>query len=221
MMALTSLPPIVPPFTSTPRARSQARSTTPAGSWLNAGPMRGRSGDSIAEDDVDRHPSISGLIPVGSTSHLPLRGKKSQSVRSHTSRTQASINQFNIPSTTSIPRSISPMVSSRPASQSQPHSPRTAPAPIAGVVSTRFQGFPAPTPIQSNSSPNISIFSNRYSGNPHDGGDSDDEEDAPRQYTLVENDWRGGHVVDPGPDVFKKGGKWGQLKGAIGHIGRR
>jgi hypothetical protein len=68
------------------------------------------------------------------------------------------------------------------------------------------------------SSPYVSIFSTRYSGGPHDGDESDDEETGARDYTVIENDWRGGHVV--GPEPFRRG-RWDSLKGAINHLGRR
>jgi hypothetical protein len=47
-------------------------------------------------------------------------------------------------------------------------------------------------------SPFVSIFSSRYSGHPHDGGESDDTDEEPQRYTVIENDWRGGHVVGAG-----------------------
>lgn len=102
------------------------------------------------------------------------------------------------------------------------------PAPIADVISARYAGImspppnvPQPPPLPTNS-PYISIFHNRYSGNPHDGDDSDDDEQAPAQFTVVENDWR----KDKGPGgegtggEFERKGKWGTFKGAMSHIGR-
>ncbi|RXK41578.1 hypothetical protein M231_01077 [Tremella mesenterica] len=46
-------------------------------------------------------------------------------------------------------------------------------------------------------SPHVSTFSTRYTRGPHDDVDSDDSESEPRGYTVIENDWRGGHVVRP------------------------
>jgi len=66
----------------------------------------------------------------------------------------------------------------------------------------------------------ISVFSNRYSAHPHDGDDSDDEEHGQTNYTVIENDWRGGHVVDNEGFKLQKG-KWGQFKGALGKVGVR
>jgi hypothetical protein len=99
----------------------------------------------------------------------------------------------------------------------------SAPAPIADVINTRFSGMPAPPPAPPMSaSPYVSIFSSRYSGHPHDGGDSDDTDSEPQRYTVIENDWRGGHIVDKKIDhEGLKRNKWGQLKGAIGHLGRK
>jgi len=75
-------------------------------------------------------------------------------------------------------------------------------------------------PINSpQSSQYISVFSNRYSAHPHDGDDSDDEEHGQTSYTVIENDWRGGHVIDS--EGFKKAGRWGHFKDAIGKVGRR
>ena len=70
----------------------------------------------------------------------------------------------------------------------------------------------------------------RYTGTPHDGDDSDDEEAAAKatRYTVIENDWRGGRIVQPIQEVeyeggvaSRRGGKWGQIRGAIGKVGRR
>ncbi|WRT67747.1 uncharacterized protein IL334_004719 [Kwoniella shivajii] len=120
------------------------------------------------------------------------------------------------------------------------------PAPIADIVSTRFQGLsssPKSNPMSSASSasgvatstanaitagghghghahththahghgpghghnnplgvsPYVSIFSNRYQPKfPLNDDDSDDEMDNNREYTVIENDWRGGHIVKPG-----------------------
>ncbi|WWD04900.1 hypothetical protein V865_002971 [Kwoniella europaea PYCC6329] len=112
----------------------------------------------------------------------------------------------------------------------------STPAPIADILSTRYQGINPPSsstvgiggvskyntapvgsstssylnttskPISGNSSstnpnpmgisPYVSIFSNRYQPKvPLNDDDSDDENDNTREYTVIENDWRGGHVV--------------------------
>jgi hypothetical protein len=92
--------------------------------------------------------------------------------------------------------------------------------------------MPAPPPAPPiSASPYVSIFSSRYSGAPHDGGDSDESDNGeggsagvgttpsgPR-YTVIENDWRGGHIINYDGE-FKRN-KWGQIKGAIGHLGRK
>lgn len=83
-----------------------------------------------------------------------------------------------------------------------------------------MQAPPAAPPMSA--SPYVSIFSSRYSGHPHDGGDSDDSDSEPQRYTVIENDWRGGHIVDNKIDADGlKRNKWGQFKGAIGHLGRK
>lgn len=66
-------------------------------------------------------------------------------------------------------------------------------------------------------SPHVSVFSSRYSGAPHDGDESDDSDAEPQTYTVIENDWRGGHVVNP--DAWKKERKWGV--GGLKAMGRK
>jgi hypothetical protein len=98
------------------------------------------------------------------------------------------------------------------------------PPPIADIVNTRFSGLPmAPPAPPMSASPYVSIFSSRYSGHPHDGGDSDDTDSEPQRYTVVENDWRGTakDKLDKIDHEGMKRNKWGQLKGAIGHLGRK
>nr|ODO01025.1 hypothetical protein L204_01750 [Cryptococcus depauperatus CBS 7855] len=41
----------------------------------------------------------------------------------------------------------------------------------------------------------VSIFSHRFSNIPLNDDDSDDEEQECRPYTIIENDWRGGHII--------------------------
>ncbi|CAD6570910.1 MAG: hypothetical protein TREMPRED_000061 [Tremellales sp. Tagirdzhanova-0007] len=220
MVALTAKPPLPPPSTSSSRVRSRAaRPGHVSETWLNAGPSQRRSSENNIEPEQESHPDISGPMPMVSPALFPSRVKQLSSIRTTTSRMQASHSQYASPSSYSVARSNSPNVPSRLGNQPQPHSPSTAPAPIADVVSARFQGFPPPISSQSITSPHISIFSSRYSGHPRDGGESDDDEQGSSQYTLIENDWRGGHIVRP--DGVKKEGKWGQIKGAIGQIGRR
>jgi hypothetical protein len=99
---------------------------------------------------------------------------------------------------------------------------KTHPPPIADVVNARFSGMPAPPPAPPMSaSPYVSIFSSRYSGHPHDGGDSDDSDSEPQRYTVVENGWAAAHKADKVDHEGAKRNKWGQLKGAIGHLGRK
>jgi hypothetical protein len=110
-------------------------------------------------------------------------------------------------------------------------------APIAGHPSTA--NFPAKSPSSYSASalspntnvrpttqahtgapgtsPYVSTFSNRLAV-PHDGGESDESEPEGRGYTVIENDWRGGHVVQQ-QEPFRRG-RWNSLKGAI-HIGRK
>ncbi|OCF42051.1 hypothetical protein I317_04137 [Kwoniella heveanensis CBS 569] len=70
-------------------------------------------------------------------------------------------------------------------------------------------------------SPYVSIFSHRYAATPLNEDDSDDEEQERREYTVIENDWRGGHVVRPdelGLTTSSEGkkGKWGLKKMGLG-----
>ena len=105
--------------------------------------------------------------------------------------------------------------------RSKTHPP---PPPIADIHNARFAGITSPPPQPPMSaSPYVSIFSSKYSGAPHDGGDSDDTDTEPTRYTVIENDWRGGHVVKDQPisDKDLKRNKWGQIKGAIEHLGRK
>jgi len=112
------------------------------------------------------------------------------------------------------------------------------PAPIAGVISTRYQGLPPPSISGvsiGGSGGHISIFSSRYAGSPRDGDDSDDSGEEGARYTLVENEWRGpaggkrgvvgmpivaGGEVGMGSDGLKKPGWGGKIRGKM-HMGRK
>ncbi|WVQ65750.1 uncharacterized protein L199_003928 [Kwoniella botswanensis] len=142
----------------------------------------------------------------------------------------------------------------------------TTPAPIADILSTRYQGINPPSsstvgiggvskyntapvgsstssylnttskPISGNSSstnsnpmgisPYVSIFSNRYQPKvPLNDDDSDDENDNTREYTVIENDWRGGHVVRPDElglgSSTGSGSEGGKKKWGLKRLGRK
>ena len=238
LTALTSPPPLSSGASahSSHRHRHRTRSpmASPNESWLNAGPSH--AADLGVDDSVDQHPAISSPQPVATPSHRSGR-KPSLPVgmvaRQPSSKPSSMIGPSLLRSTHSL-SPINSRVGSASFSGVTPLNFGISPSRFAGLSSPPMQslgsvgavaarspsitsgfstgGAGAGASTLSSGSPYISIFSNRFTG-PHDGDDSDDEEGTPQQYTLIENDWMGGHVVDP--DGLEKRKKWGQLKGAF------
>ena len=214
MTALTSLPPAFPSSLASNRSSSSMRQRAASSeSWLTAGAQRRQL--SSAEAERDKHPNISGPLPLKSSDSIYTSSFSLGKGRAK-SHTVGSIRSASYKSAQIAP-SLSP-------SRAVSHSSTKPPAPIADVVSARYAGMSPPPnvpqpPRLDPTSPHRSIFSyTRYSGQPHDGDDSDDNEVANQGLTVVENDW-GGRVIPE--DTFERKGRWGQLKGAIGKVGHR
>ncbi|WVQ96703.1 hypothetical protein IAU59_003810 [Kwoniella sp. CBS 9459] len=190
------------------------------------------------DDDSTRYPHISGPMPVASNPVTGQRPRKS-SAGSHHGHGRAQ----------TAPHPTSKFV--LPLASSSMSTATSGPTPIADILSTRFQGLsttptasslntPGLPPHQSRSasggksaqatltgagfgkdSPYVSIFSHRYAATPLNEDESDDEEQERREYTVIENDWRGGHIVRPdelGLSTGNEGkkGKWGLKKMSLG-----
>jgi hypothetical protein len=218
MAALTALPPTFSPALSSPAPRGARPRAGSNDSWLTAGPSQRRP-STLLEPEMDRYPNTSTPQPVKSND---------SALRNHRKPGSAGQLAGSMRSSTYVSSKVAPSIASTPSMTRSSVSTRSrapAPAPIADVISTRYAGMspppnvPQPPRLDSNS-PYISIFSHRYSGHPLDGDDSDDEEQQPQALTVIENDWRGGKVLG-GDDLLERKGRWGQLKGAIGHLGHR
>ena len=216
---------------------ARARSVVSTEAWKNAGPSNVDDEDAEAEDVVDLHPDISSPLPMVSTSLIPTRpagrkasmppsvhqpGSKPSSLAPSVIRSTRSLSLSPIPSRLTasgsfgIPNPINE-VSARYGGISQPMQSLGSVGAVAAAGRSASLMGRSPSILSHGSgmsgSPYVSIFSNRFSA-PGDGDDSDDEEQQEQNYTLIENDWRGGHVVDP--ESFEKKKKWGHLKGAFG-----
>jgi hypothetical protein len=217
MAALTSIPSggAAHPASSSTSTRSgrQQRAVTTGSHWSTAGSAYHEHDD---EED-DRLPNLPESIPV--LSLIPPRPQSK--------KPPSSLSRARSPSTHSSARPLSPRLHSHSASYAnltRTSTINTIPTPIAGVMSTRYQGLPPPTALGPNAPGYISIFSSRYAGNPRDGDDSDDSGEEGARYTLVENDRRGGLPtggVGMGNEGLKKPGWGGKIRGKIGHIGRK
>ena len=210
-----------------------ARASSPMStdSWLDAGSARlvNPEGDATPRESTDLHPRISSPLPVSSSQTHVARTARKTSLPVVSSR-QMSPKPASMlaPSVIRSTRSVSPTISRFGAASFSGVTPLslnpsryaglTAPMQSLGSVGAAAARSPSITSgfsgmaMSAGSSPYISIFSNRFTG-PHDGDDSDDEEEAQQQYMVIENDWMGGHVVEPEGDKRKK---WGQLREAFG-----
>lgn len=231
MAALTALPPSFPSSLSsahrTPRPRTASNE-----SWLTGGASSRQAGwltpggDSIA---LNQHyggaaPSFmtaaeSLAPPTHAHSHRPKKAGALGSIRS-ASGVSAKAGSISLGTASQSLQAPAPRAGS-----TNMRLKSTAPAPIADVISTRYAGMSPPPnvpqpPRLDPSSPYVSIFSHRYSGQPHDGDDSDDEEQTSTALTVVENDWRATRGI-PADEGFERKGRWGQFKGAIGKVGHR
>jgi hypothetical protein len=211
LQALTSIPPTVPPS-----LRNQAHNT------------RQRAYSTLSSQHQTSAPSslrhVSSPFPATATSSRPKQvyTPSTRSIQQDGSR--YTLHPQTPPGTGSsfmtAPSSLHKTYSHQQSQRRKTHPP--PPPPIADVVNARFSGMAAPPPAPPMSaSPYVSIFSSRYSGHPHDGGDSDDSDSEPQRYTVVENDWKGTNKADKIDHDGMKRNKWGQLKGAIGHLGRK
>lgn len=216
MAALTSIPPAFPSSLASNRSSTMRQRATSSESWLTAGAQSRPL--TFSEVERDKHPNISGPLPLKSSDSIYTPSLSNVKGRNKAPTVGSSIRSVSYKSAQLAP-SISP-------SRAMSHGSGSAkaPAPIADVVSTRYAGMSPPPhvpqpPRLDPTSPYRSIFSNnRYSGQPHDGDDSDDNEAVGQGLTVVENDWRGRVVPD---DTFERKGRWGQFKGAIGKVGHR
>lgn len=201
LQALTSIPPTIPPSLRNQRQRAYS---------------------SISQHQTSAPSSLRQV-----SSPFPSSAPRTQSTRSISGRQDAS--RYTLTPQTPPGTGSSFVTASSSIKQSSQQRRKTnppPPPPIADIVNTRFSGLQSPPPAPPMSaSPYVSIFSSRYSGHPHDGGDSDDTDSEPQRYTVVENDWRGTakdkERMDKIDHEGMKRNKWGQLKGAIGHLGRK
>jgi len=219
MAALTSIPPAFPSSLSSNRSASIMRPrATSSESWLTAGTHRRPIAFSEVGVERDRHPNISNPLPQKSSDSIYTTNSLGKG------RSKANTMSSSIRSASYKSARLAPSVAPSRASRALSHNSAKPPAPIADVVSTRYAGMSPPPnvpqpPRLDVTSPYRSIFSNnRYSGQPHDGDDSDDNEVANQGLTVVENEWRGRVALD---DSFERKGRWGQFKGAIGKVGHR
>ncbi|KAK8858552.1 hypothetical protein IAR55_002781 [Kwoniella newhampshirensis] len=238
LAALTSVPPLPPSATSSAR-RNRQRAVSSHEMWLDAGPTNSRHhphssqlGSELGEEmeDVDRHPFISNPMPVVSNPVTGQRSRKSSGStvgsthsRSHTLPRPNS--KYALPASTNAPNPLTDVLSTRYQGLSlHTHSPPKAASLFATTspISPTFNGSGSAPGVAM--SPYTSIFSHRYSNTPLNDDESDDEEQEGRQYTVIENDWRGARVVGPealamaaagavsgsGPGLEKK--KWAGLR---------
>lgn len=221
---------------------------------------RAKSATTDRADGHEHGHGRSGLVTSPSSYHHSGLGQRANSTpSSHTASMLARQNEATkratgiIPNRYGLPPPIHPsrMAPAEPALGAGPYHPNTpsasraptyigparsvAPSPAATAAGsmrplTLAQVHAGP----SGGSPYISVFSNRFAG-PHDGGDSDDEEGGRAGFTMIENDWRGGRIVDPALGGSGAGGaggaaastsasehkkkKW--LRGAIPSLGRK
>nr|XP_019012777.1 uncharacterized protein I206_02273 [Kwoniella pini CBS 10737]OCF51558.1 hypothetical protein I206_02273 [Kwoniella pini CBS 10737] len=203
--------PLLPP-SSTRHAHKRARQRAVSAQemWLTAGPSNQQSQDNsrptsftansimsykTARDDEegDLHPHISGPLPIISN---PVTGQRPR---------KSSFGSINSATTHNHGRShMAPSRKYHPGGS-------TSNNPIMDNLSARYQGLQQPSmgppsvprslsnPTTSMGvSPYVSIFSNRFQPKvPLNDDDSDDENDNNREYTVIENDWRGGHIIRP------------------------
>lgn len=221
MAALTALPPTFPSSLSSAGGRNPRARTASNDSWLTPGQPTRRA-TSLLHPETDAHSAVAGPRSVRSSDSIHARSKprlgplEGSSLRQSATRASSIVEGASLTPVNSALRKTS--------APSRTTSRATVPAPIADVVSTRYAGMSPPPhapvpPRLDPTSPYISIFSNRYGGSPHDGDDSDDNEQPQQNLTVVENDWRTRMSVPE--EGFERKGRWGQLKGAMGRKGRK
>lgn len=188
-----------------PKSRLRSASgNLPMGHSIHGGGFRDRSnptsattseiGDEKAEGEEgeERYPHISGPVPVMSNV------QPGQRTRRGSNASTASHKAHNY----TLPPSIHPQPSRKGLSAG---TRKYTPAANSGGTAIGL-GPLAPTPY-------ASLFSHRFSGQPLNDDESDDEEQENGDFTVIENDWRGGRVIsldEVGAGTEKK--KWNGLK---------
>ncbi|KAL7423116.1 hypothetical protein Q5752_002415 [Cryptotrichosporon argae] len=220
LAALTSAPPVLPSAQPGPFAPLPTGST-PFDAWTRPG-TRSASDSSVSLAETAhaspgaRHPHISSPMPVVSPIHVSPRKPS----RSATARHAASSLG------TSLKVRSSSLSSALPSSLPGPYAPRSPGALGTGTLGTGTLGAsydaawaPSPSPAPGTSADSRASWAGKYAHHfaqsQGDGDDSDDEAGARRRYTVIENDWRGGHVVKPELGKRKTG-----LRGVVGHLRR-
>ncbi|WWC62576.1 uncharacterized protein I303_105173 [Kwoniella dejecticola CBS 10117] len=221
MATLTSAQqPLLPP-SSTRHAHKRARQRAVSAQemWLTAGPSNAQqqqhsrpasltanslmSYATAKDDEDDLHPHISSPFPVTSNPITGQRPRKSSfgSIGSTTSHSNLHGRSHTAPSrkyAAGGSTSNNPITDNL-AGRYHGLSPSTMGRSATSASASRSLSNPNPsTSASMGISPYVSIFSNRYQPKvPLNDDDSDDENDNNREYTVIENDWRGGHIVRP------------------------
>lgn len=176
------------------RSHSNSHSRNNSDSWMNAGPDATLPSQSqrrsTLDESVDSHPHISGPLPL--TSDKPRRRPSSRS---------------NLPSSL---KSLTPIGTAGGLARSV-----SLTRPNDDVNTMRFQGL-AQARVFAAAAAQANMLGPKHAHLPGDGHDSDDEGERGKAFTVIENDWRGGHVVDPPAEKSR----WGAIKGRIGHLRR-
>lgn len=203
---------------------SRSRATSASDMWPTAGPTASaayprRLTDPMgsAPQDIDTHPHISGPLPMVSD----LSGNRSRKNSGNLSRkpTMSSI-KAGVPSGPS-PRASphSSILSSVP--RRNGHPTRATSLSMSNVDSTRYQGLSQARAFAAQSSSYVGTSSIMASRQPQTKSDTDEDEDdlEPLEppFNIVDvSQWQHGLATSGG----KAHNKWGQFKGAIGHLRR-
>ncbi|WWD18442.1 hypothetical protein CI109_102894 [Kwoniella shandongensis] len=219
LTALTNIPPVLPPSATNSARRHRQRAVSSHEMWLDAGPrnMRHSSyssqpgsemGDELG-DDIDRYPQISGPMPVIANPVTGQRSRKSSGSIAGSTHSRAQTlprpnSKFTLPASTNAPNPLTDVLSTRYQglslqTQSPPKSSSlfSTTSPISPTFNPANAAAGAGVGTGVAMSPFTSIFSHRYSNTPLNDDESDDDEQEGRQYTVIENDWRGARVVGP------------------------
>ncbi|OWZ44040.1 hypothetical protein C349_03084 [Cryptococcus neoformans var. grubii Br795] len=149
-------------------------------------------GDAEGEEREERYPHISGPVPVMSNVQPEQRTRRGSNATSSSHKAHNYI--------------LPPSIHSQPSRKGLSAGTRKS-TPAANSGGTAIGLGPlAPTPY-------ASLFSHRFSGQPLNDDESDDEEQENGDFTVIENDWRGGRVIsldELGTGTEKK--KWNGLK---------
>nr|XP_019045605.1 hypothetical protein I302_05996 [Kwoniella bestiolae CBS 10118]OCF24535.1 hypothetical protein I302_05996 [Kwoniella bestiolae CBS 10118] len=247
MATLTSVQPLLSSSSSSTRHaqhRARQRAVSAQDSWLNVGlsarpgSAHSTAGNSLLsyttaneEEERIKYPHISNPLPVMTNPVTGQRPRKSSVGASHS-------RGHTLPRASSVsnPTPIADILSTRyqgiaPSTGGAGGNSKYATAPIGSTTSSQLKPPSiAPGVGSSNTatpmgiSSYVSIFSNRYQPKvPLNDDDSDDENDNNREYTVIENDWRGGHVVRPDELGLSTGneGVGGKKKWGLKRLGRK